>query len=125
MSSLDDVKTSTQSDNNAAKTIALDHLGVIAARLRSSIIKFEKANSNDDHLKPLDEVCIFILARLCSRTDISIEIVAAVNSKGFRALSEAHQEISSHLCKRSSSDQACAVRLPYICVLHSVDRVHS
>lgn len=34
--------------------MALDHLGVIAARLRSSVIKFEKSGGR---LKPLDEVC--------------------------------------------------------------------
>jgi cohesin loading factor subunit SCC2 len=34
LTSLDDVQT-TQTDSNAAKTMALDHLGVIAAHIRS------------------------------------------------------------------------------------------
>jgi cohesin loading factor subunit SCC2 len=60
VSSLDDVKSSNQAENNAAKTIALDHLGVIAARIRSSTLKFKRADIalsiNSSSLKPLDEV---------------------------------------------------------------------
>jgi|SRR6267142_144179 len=58
VSSLDDVKSSSQTDNNAAKTIALDHLGVIAARIRSSMLKAEQGADSDAFvgLKPLDEV---------------------------------------------------------------------
>ena len=58
MSSLDDVKTSNQAENNAAKTIALDHLGVIAARIRSSTLKFKRRegdNAQPMSLKPLDD----------------------------------------------------------------------
>lgn len=56
VSSLDDVKTSNQTDNNAAKTIALDHLGVIAARIRSSTLKIQRGIDDARSLKPLDEV---------------------------------------------------------------------
>jgi hypothetical protein len=62
VSSLDDVKTANQGDNNAAKTIALDHLGVIAARIRSSAlcIKTEPSDigrtGSVSTLKPLEEV---------------------------------------------------------------------
>lgn len=58
VSSLDDVKT-VQTDSNAAKTIALDHLGVVAARLRASTLKFrpnEPTEEGHDSLKPLEEV---------------------------------------------------------------------
>lgn len=55
VASLDDVKTSVQTDSNAAKAIALDHLGVIAARLRSSTIKV-RHRSGKNPLVPLDEV---------------------------------------------------------------------
>lgn len=59
VSSLDDIKTN-QTDNNAAKTIALDHLGVIAARIRSSALKVHAQGSDTGPksrlLKPLDEV---------------------------------------------------------------------
>jgi cohesin loading factor subunit SCC2 len=58
VSSLDDVKSSSQTDNNAAKTMALDHLGVIAARIRSSMLKATRSADGDGFigLKPLDEV---------------------------------------------------------------------
>jgi len=61
------VKSSSQTDNNAAKTIALDHLGVIAARIRSSMLKVKQGADGDGFvgLKPLDEVlpppyCLFV-----------------------------------------------------------------
>lgn len=57
VSSLDDVKSSNQTDNNAAKTMALDHLGVIAARIRSSMLRTKLGDSDGFvGLKPLDEV---------------------------------------------------------------------
>lgn len=58
VSSLDDVKSSNQTDNNAAKTMALDHLGVIAARIRSSMLRAMQGTDDDGFvsLKPLDEV---------------------------------------------------------------------
>ena len=55
VSSLDDIKTSTQSENNAAKTMALDHLGIIAARLRPSSMRTSRSNV---HLTSVDEVGI-------------------------------------------------------------------
>lgn len=62
VSSLDDIKSTSHTDNNAAKTIALDHLGVIAARIRSSMLKFQKVGnelgSKSRTLKSLDEVHI-------------------------------------------------------------------
>jgi cohesin loading factor subunit SCC2 len=56
VSSLDDVKSSSQTDNNAAKTMALDHLGVIAARIRSSMLRTKQGDDGFVGLKPLDEV---------------------------------------------------------------------
>ncbi len=62
VSSLDDVKSSSQTDNNAAKTMALDHLGVIAAQIRSSMLKAMGADGNGSlGLKPLDEVHLMSL----------------------------------------------------------------
>lgn len=63
MSSLDDVKTNPQTDSNAARQMALDHLGVIAAKIRSSILKFHLETGNrtaKNPLKPLDEVSKFM-----------------------------------------------------------------
>ncbi|PCH40319.1 hypothetical protein WOLCODRAFT_67627 [Wolfiporia cocos MD-104 SS10] len=89
VSSLDDVKTTSQNDNNAMKTMALDHLGVVAARLRSSVIKFQDDTSDlSRKLRPLDE------------------IMCLTNIKQLQRLTSAHQDLASHLCKRSSEDQA-------------------
>ncbi|KAG6849921.1 hypothetical protein H0H93_003632 [Arthromyces matolae] len=93
VSSLDDVKT-TQTDN-AAKTIALDHLGIIAARIRSSMLKVQKRETGSPikykGLKPLDD------------------IMSSASLKQLNGLLEAHKDIAAHLCKRSSEDQACDV----------------
>ncbi|PPR07277.1 hypothetical protein CVT26_012437 [Gymnopilus dilepis] len=91
VSSLDDVKSSssqTQTDSNAAKTMALDHLGVIAARIRTSVLKFQKEAAGRKVLKPLDE------------------IVSSVNLKALNRFLDAHQNVAAHLSKRSSEDQA-------------------
>lgn len=90
VSSLDDVKSTNQTDNNAAKTIALDHLGVIAARLRSSSLKFKQIENGSDSpaLRPLDEV------------------LSNANMKQLERLIVAHQEVVTHLSKRSPEDQA-------------------
>lgn len=92
VSSLDDIKSTSQTDNNAAKTIALDHLGVIAARIRSSMLKVKQVNNESGSkfkaLKSLDE------------------IVSNVNLKEFDKLLAVHRDVVSHLCKRSSEDQA-------------------
>ena len=65
--SLDDVKTS-QSDTGAARSMALDHLGVIASRLRSISLKFSSRSSAEGNgtttLKSMEEVCgYFFLKR--------------------------------------------------------------
>ncbi|KAF9005451.1 hypothetical protein BDQ17DRAFT_1353128 [Cyathus striatus] len=92
VSSLDDVKSSSQTDSNAARTIALDHLGVIAARIRSSTLKVQQnsAESGPKYkgLKPLDE------------------IVSHIEVKGLDKLLGVHRDVAAHLCKRSSEDQA-------------------
>ncbi|KAJ6466251.1 hypothetical protein C8R45DRAFT_1021008 [Mycena sanguinolenta] len=92
LSSLDDVKT-TQTDSNAAKTMALDHLGVIGARIRSSMLKFQPNKSEESApkvkpLKPLDE------------------IVSSLEVKRLDKLLTAHKDVAAHLAKRSSEEQA-------------------
>ena len=53
MSSLDDVKSNSQAENNAAKQTALEHLGVIAAKIRTTILKFQRETTEDTTRKPL------------------------------------------------------------------------
>ena len=64
--SLDDVKTN-QSDTGAARSMALDHLGVIASHLRSTALKFiPKSPTEGDGvrvLKPMEEVSIYLSSR--------------------------------------------------------------
>ncbi|KAK1217276.1 Sister chromatid cohesion protein 2 [Marasmius sp. AFHP31] len=91
LASLDDVK-SNNSDNNAAKTMALDHLGVIAAKIRSSYLKFQEGKGGDEKksrvLKTLDD------------------ILKKNDAKELQRLVTAHQDVAAHLEKRASEDQA-------------------
>ncbi|KAJ7070155.1 hypothetical protein C8F01DRAFT_1364201 [Mycena amicta] len=88
LTSLDDIKTA-QADNNAVKTMALDHLGVIAARIRTSVLKCQgEPTSKIKTLKPLDD--------LASNLDM----------KGLDRLLAGHRDVASHLSKRSSEEQA-------------------
>ncbi|KAH9917952.1 uncharacterized protein B0H18DRAFT_1086944 [Fomitopsis serialis] len=86
VASLDDVKTASQTDNQAMKTLALDHLGIIAARLRTTASQVQSGTVKQ--LRPVDE--------LLSNHSI----------KGLRALISAHQELASYLCKKTSEDQS-------------------
>ncbi|KAJ6620718.1 hypothetical protein B0H10DRAFT_1911606 [Mycena sp. CBHHK59/15] len=90
LASLDDVKT-TQVDNNAAKTMALDHLGVIAARIRSSMLKFQTNGADAPKIKPLKPL---------------EEIVSSLDSKRLDKLLASHQDVAAHLTKRSSEEQS-------------------
>lgn len=51
---------SSNNDNNASKTLALDHLGVIAGRLCANSLKWGKSGDagtvNSSSLKTIDEV---------------------------------------------------------------------
>lgn len=53
VSSLDDVKSNSQAENNAAKQTALEHLGVIAAKIHVTVLKFQRDTTNDSPKKPL------------------------------------------------------------------------
>ncbi|KAJ7605513.1 hypothetical protein DFH06DRAFT_257355 [Mycena polygramma] len=92
LSSLDDVKTSSQTESNGAKTMALDHLGVIAARIRSSMLKFQPGTGDSapkvKPLKPMDE------------------IVTSLDAKRLDKLLASHRDVAAHLTKRSSEEQA-------------------
>ena len=115
ITSLDDVKSSTE--NNGAKNIALDHLGIIAARLRSNVVQTSQGTSTLEYsLKPLDEVrqhdnhldtLIHVWPQVTSNLDVD-----ALNS-----LMNAHQEVFTYLAKRSDEDQAYNVRWIPVCIV--------
>ncbi|KAF8648994.1 hypothetical protein AX16_006108 [Volvariella volvacea WC 439] len=90
VSSLDDVKSTNQTDNNAARTMALDHLGVIAAHMRTSALKVQQQGVEGGFrgLKPLDE------------------LVSTGDLKGLEKLLTAHRDLATHLCRRAHEDQA-------------------
>ena len=59
VASLDDAKALQKEENSAAKTIALEHLGLIAARIQSGVLRYKSANVGTvvtAPLKSLDEV---------------------------------------------------------------------
>ncbi|KAI0034608.1 hypothetical protein K488DRAFT_83792 [Vararia minispora EC-137] len=90
VNSLEDVRTNNTVENNAVKSIALDHLGAVAARLRGSILRFQgtKEAPKEDALRSLDEI-------LKSRDTERLERLIA-----------AHQDVSAHLARRSSEEQS-------------------
>jgi cohesin loading factor subunit SCC2 len=107
------VKSSSQTENNAAKTMALDHLGVIAARIRSSMLKTKQCADTDGFvgLKALDEVLppsldpFYVL--------IFMKVLSRGSLQHFERLAAAHQDLATHLAKRSAQDQAYEVSIRY------------
>lgn len=65
MASLEDLKLPSSNENNAGKATALDHLGLIAGRLRSNALKWNKRNKAGIESKyvllPIEEVSIMPL----------------------------------------------------------------
>ncbi|KAG9034044.1 Sister chromatid cohesion protein 2 [Tulasnella sp. JGI-2019a] len=77
-------------DSNGAKSTALDHLGVIAAKLRTTVMKSRQILENEKPLASLDE------------------ILSTVDTVQLERLIGAREDILAHLFKRSSDDQAYA-----------------
>lgn len=59
ISALDDVKAAANVETNGAKSMALDHLGVIGAQLRTTVLKQRQVGEGEDPLLSLDEVRLF------------------------------------------------------------------
>lgn len=57
ITSLDDIKSASQNDSNATKSLALDHLGVIAGKLRANSVNWKDSPTC---IEPLDDVRIII-----------------------------------------------------------------
>jgi cohesin loading factor subunit SCC2 len=71
VNALDEKHAHSQVDSNAAKTIALDHLGVIAAKIRTSVPKFQGKVKEEDEkkvrvLESMDEVSLYF-TMMCER----------------------------------------------------------
>jgi cohesin loading factor subunit SCC2 len=81
------VKTSGDA-NNAAKSIALDHLGLIAARVRGAALKYKGDSDANEELLALGE------------------IISKGDHASFKRLCTTQRDILAFLCKRSGEDQA-------------------
>ncbi|KAG8885372.1 Sister chromatid cohesion protein 2 [Tulasnella sp. 332] len=91
VSALEEKTTSAgPSDSNGAKATALDHLGVIAAKLRTAVIKSRQTVENEKPFASLDE------------------IVSTGDVIQLEKLIGAREDVLAHLAKRSSEDQAYA-----------------
>ncbi|KZW01563.1 hypothetical protein EXIGLDRAFT_738517 [Exidia glandulosa HHB12029] len=92
VASLDDVKSASANDSNGAKASALDHLGTVAARLRTSMLKFGQtggvSTAKDAPLRSLDEAV--------TKQDVPL----------LDRLIAVHGDVTNHLAKRASEDQA-------------------
>ncbi|KZS93617.1 hypothetical protein SISNIDRAFT_454038 [Sistotremastrum niveocremeum HHB9708] len=91
ISCLDDNKATA--DANALKSLALDHLGVITAKLRSSLVKAKQA-SRESNVPTLSPV-----------TKTWDEVLSEGNIEPLKLFAHEHQEIILHLAKRTSEDQ--------------------
>ncbi|KAJ3896942.1 hypothetical protein GG344DRAFT_35833 [Lentinula edodes] len=80
------------SDNSVGKSMALDHLGVIAARVRSLV---QKVQSQEKEAKKQ-------IKSLRALT----QIVDQLDGKELDRYLEAHWDVAGHLCKRATEDQA-------------------
>lgn len=92
MNALEDTKTG--SDGSTAKSIALDHLGDVAAKLRAVNTKMSE--------KPIPTLD---------------EIVSSIDVEGLKVLKAAQQNIDNYLATSAESDDMFAVSTRH---LHSV-----
>ncbi|KZS93606.1 hypothetical protein SISNIDRAFT_485224 [Sistotremastrum niveocremeum HHB9708] len=91
ISCLDDNKATA--DANTLKSLALDHLGVITAKLRSSLVKAKQA-SQESSAPPLSPI-----------TKTWDEVLSEGNIESLKLFAHEHQEIILYLTKRTSEDQ--------------------
>ncbi|KAJ3848406.1 hypothetical protein EV368DRAFT_49356 [Lentinula lateritia] len=91
-STLGDKDKDSSSDNSVGKSMALDHLGVIAARVRSLVqkVQFQEKEAKKQ-IKSLRALT---------------QIVDQLDGKELDRYLEAHWDVAGHLCKRATEDQA-------------------
>lgn len=112
MASLEDFKLPTNNENNAGKATALDHLGLIAGRLRANNLKWSKnteiGSSFDSALQPLEEVSMVFLFFLLNFSHF-LKVSPMADANELERLISVHQEIAAHLSKCSAEDQSYEV----------------
>ena len=102
------MKSSAQNENNAAKTLALDHLGIIAARLRTSPRQGANNDSPETVLQSLDEVASEHYRDISALT--IYQITSKLDIQALESLMNAHQDVFFYLARRATEDQAYNVR---------------
>ncbi len=92
--------------------MALDHLGIIAARLRTNAVRNSQGGLLSEYaLKPLDEVSLSAsLVIHVNQFVYILQITSTLDANALDVLTNAHQDIFTYLSKRSDEDQAYTVR---------------
>ncbi|KAJ4482460.1 hypothetical protein J3R30DRAFT_3699992 [Lentinula aciculospora] len=97
-------------DNGVGKSMALDHLGVIAARVRSLVLKVQAQERNEKKtstLLPLGGGGGASAATKAKKPLRNLnQIVDQLDCKELDRYLDAHWDVSAHLCKRATEDQA-------------------
>ena len=108
------MKTNASVDNSATRSTALDHLGIIAARLRTVSLR---SSASDLKLPPvlhsLDDVrCQSSVHR--PLLTLSTQGLKTEDNEKINLILAAHDEISTFLSKKSLEDSSNAVRNSYL-----------
>ena len=95
ITSLDDVKTISQNDNNALKALALDHLGIIAGQLRLNGLKVDAAG--EAPCRPLEEVNVKVNSSVMSflKTSFSCQLGKTLTIRDCLQSTERYLHISA------------------------------
>ncbi|KAF9068643.1 hypothetical protein BDP27DRAFT_1327053 [Rhodocollybia butyracea] len=94
-------------DNNAGKSMALEHLGVIAAKVRSLALKVEGKDDKINTSVPLSSSGSTGSSKAKSKSLKSLtQIVDDLDLKELDRYLSAHWDVVAHLGKRAAEDQA-------------------
>ncbi|KAJ4497024.1 hypothetical protein C8R41DRAFT_824439 [Lentinula lateritia] len=96
-------------ENSVGKSMALDHLGVIAARVRSLVQKVqsqEKEYKEGSHSLPSNREGTARAKKQIKSLRALTQIVDQLDGKELDRYLEAHWDVAGHLCKRATEDQA-------------------
>ncbi|KAJ3806212.1 hypothetical protein F5876DRAFT_80926 [Lentinula aff. lateritia] len=108
-STLGDKDKDSSSDNSVGKSMALDHLGVIAARVRSLVQKVqfqEKEYEEGFNSLPSNREGTARAKKQIKSLRALTQIVDQLDGKELDRYLEAHWDVAGHLCKRATEDQA-------------------
>ncbi|KIK69873.1 hypothetical protein GYMLUDRAFT_34262 [Collybiopsis luxurians FD-317 M1] len=97
----------TAGDNNASKSMALDHIGVIAARVRSSMLKVQVTKKDEsDASAPSSSGGSGTSKGKSKALKPLSQIVEKLDLKELDRYLNSHWDVAAHLGKRATEDQA-------------------